>query len=519
VKTKRPRIPTLLTLPNMPDELKAGPAFRDLVRNRVARAWLPMSAIEDSCPPHYRDHLSLGDAVSHRDLKEYNRMLLNQVENGGTTQRIENQSDPICPHRTKFAFHGSRTLTQDGKNLALLCGLERASDYANPVATGVGSSARDRADFNLLTSELRMAWGDIVSCCDLNRPLGIPTLRTVTANVCVLLERRYSRLARILFPGEAREEILANAARQYYEVGLYLPALESDLVGRGSALPYERQAHFVNSHYFNFLRHAMNAFLEPSTGDIPGGVLLALGSAALPHRTRLPWPCAPFCPAGSLCPSPTLSRLPPPRRPTPFRHLTIKARLLLTTCLRLGHSRRLASYSPASGGWPVHAPLAAATPVFSPAAFPPHVSPSSTFTSASAPSQPRLKNSNLTGKALARANAGLEFCGIPQHAYVIGEDCAIPGPLHRNPRCPCLDLTYTAPAETPGQHASWDCPLRFWRVLRACPGFHPDGSRDPSQWLGPNLAPAAKRAWLDLINKEELPLPSNKSCRMPPFHM
>ena len=95
----------------MPDELLAGAAFpgRTLVDNRVSRAWVSIAEIEASCPPqspHYRYHLFLGDAACQclRDRKEFNRMLLNQVELGGLAPRLENQASPVCPHRLHFAF-------------------------------------------------------------------------------------------------------------------------------------------------------------------------------------------------------------------------------------------------------------------------------------------------------------------------------------------------------------------------------------------------------------------------------
>ena len=126
---------------------------------------------------------------------------------------------------------------------------------------------------------------------------------------------------------------------------------------------------------------------------------------------------------------------------------------------------------------------------------------------------------NLTGKALARARAGLEFVGLPQHTWITGDDCATTTPgFCKQPTCSCI-LPVPSASYKPGLHASWDCAQRFWKVLHACPGFFPDGNRDPAQWIGSNLAPAAKRAWVDLIALEEIPLPTNKNARVPPFHL
>ena len=44
--------------------------------------------------------------------------------------------------------------------------------------------------------------------------------------------------------------------------------------------------------------------------------------------------------------------------------------------------------------------------------------------------------------------------------------------------------------------------------------------RDPQQWLpGDMLTRAAKDAWLVLIAEKDLPLPSARDARAPPFHI
>ena len=70
-----------------------------------------------------------------------------------------------------------------------------------------------------------------------------------------------------------------------------------------------------------------------------------------------------------------------------------------------------------------------------------------------------------------------------------------------------------------GPHASWDCPFRYWKVYGTCPGFLRDGSRDPSQWQGDNMARSAKLEWarLRVIRDRDIMLPSCPGASAPPF--
>ena len=112
-----------------------------------------------------------------------------------------------------------------------------------------------------------------------------------------------------------------------------------------------------------------------------------------------------------------------------------------------------------------------------------------------------------------------KFSSQPQHSWVTGTDCAaVPVAEVRQPPCGCANhhgLHYK-----PGLHATWDCPLRYWHKYGCCPGFLPNGNRDPLQWLpGDILTRAAKDAWLALISDKDLQLPFGKDARAPPFHL
>ena len=45
----------------------------------------------------------------------------------------------------------------------------------------------------------------------------------------------------------------------------------------------------------------------------------------------------------------------------------------------------------------------------------------------------------------------------------------------------------------------WECPLRFYSNFGRCPGFLPDGSRDPAAWAGDDITAATKKGWSDFI--------------------
>ena len=83
------------------------------------------------------------------------------------------------------------------------------------------------------------------------------------------------------------------------------------------------------------------------------------------------------------------------------------------------------------------------------------------------------------------------------------------------PICNCLNKL--GQSYKPGLHATWDCPLSYWSKWGCCPGFLRSCDRDLSQWIGKDLSPAAKKAWVDLVQDKHLPLPKCNSAGPPPF--
>ena len=113
------------------------------------------------------------------------------------------------------------------------------------------------------------------------------------------------------------------------------------------------------------------------------------------------------------------------------------------------------------------------------------------------------------------------FLSQPMHGYVSGSDAAVvPAGLNWHPVCGCRN-SQGPPGYNPGPHATWDCPFRYMQRCGYCPGFNPDGTKDPAQWLpgGDVLTRATKDKWLDLIRQHDLPLPRELGARAPDFHM
>ena len=502
--------PTGPPLQLLPAEFGYSVAFRALVTARLARPWVSVAMIEAAAPPHYRNGIYLGASHTQRARRDYDLMLK-------TGPQREDPHLVACPHRLSFAFSGDRNLALDGRNLALLCTAERATDFSNPQMAGVAGGARDRADFLALLSDVRTSWDDARNCILLERSIGLPTLTNITSGVSLLMERRYFRFAQVLAAGDAREEILAHTARQGAEFRAYALDLNADLVGRGAALPYERQAIFVGERYFNFLQPAMSAFLDTDVGPVPGGLSLdsIVAAPAGPAARRCLLSSAPGAtgaPVPSLPPSPAAAHLvaatpygqwpyfPPAlgSPPPPGSHAAWHVAPALPT------PPPAYATPPPTTPQPAPAPAGAPGPTPGPTAPPPA-------------GGGRQAHTALTGKALWRKANKIAFCGQPQHCWTSGTDCAsVPPGEVRNPACRCSGSA-AGSGSTP--HAIWDCPLRYIAVFGKCPGFRIDGSRDPAQWNGSCLTRAAKTAWQQLITFEEIPAPSGAGFAPTPFHL
>ena len=310
-------------LADMPPILADTAVIRQLVAARCARPWGTTDKVEACIPARHRAAMFRAKSWTTKLRDAYDRMVSRAVERGGTVLRRENPSDPAFVHRISFEYGGDDSLANDGALLAMACTCERPSDFVGLTGAAVGGS-RAREDYLAITNATRTAWEAVNTSAHMRRSPSSAVLYNLFAGLHALLERRYMRLAAVLSPpGRAREEILANTARQCFELRDYTEALRDDLARRAGDIAYELQADFEGDRYVTFLKPAMDALLLPDVGALPGSRLSAAmngGSgppAPKPAAARSilkPAPIVSFAPdAGGGAYTP--AALPPPATP------------------------------------------------------------------------------------------------------------------------------------------------------------------------------------------------------------
>jgi hypothetical protein len=140
---------------------------------------------------------------------------------------------------------------------------------------------------------------------------------------------------------------------------------------------------------------------------------------------------------------------------------------------------------------PVYATIQNSVPIGSPAYVSQSLAPPQTpFAAGMGGAQPRRGSPSRRGsessphrggkgtgssQAEQRKRDGLAFCSQPLHAYITGDDCAvIPAPQCAQLSCDCGTKMGSADY-SPGLYATWDCALRYWKVLGCCPCFLENG--------------------------------------------
>jgi hypothetical protein len=487
----------------MPAEYQDDAPTSRRVSKTCALPWLSISDMELGVPSRHWFHLYLATAWNARSRSDYDKMIAKQAQGGsGCISRREDPTNVACVHRLRLAFTGDAGLALTGKLLALIVVAEKPSDFCGQAGKGLGG-ARARGDLDLLLTAMRRHWNEILEAAELGRGISSVTTNNIIEGILAILERRYTRFGTLFPPGAVREEVLANTARQCAEVRVLFDEFVKDLNHRGGTMPYDSQNEFIANRYLTLLQPALDVLLGADNGVVPGGVSTAdiraaggvarlAATEAKPLRSALratgSAATVSFAAQTAAAP-PTTPHLPPP---APY-----------------------GSLSPAYpyGTWPPFLPASA----YAGGGPPPIYAPPSPAVLAGTTAHPTNtppsggKSSKLSGKARERADRGLPFGSQPLHESVSGKDTAVVKPgACESPQCKCLLGTL---------HATWDCPLRYIKLFGYCPGFLPDGSRDPAQWRGDNLTRAAKDAWITLIHFEELPMPKtgNRVFNPPDF--
>jgi hypothetical protein len=517
------------SLPPMPDDYEDSPASRHLADQLCALPWLPSTVLANGLPAKFRRILYLEGNLNHTMRRDYDRMINDQRHKRDVASRTESIDKPLFPHRVSLAFGYADGLAADGRALANIIKCERMSDF--DVVAGSSEARTQRSEFLQTIADLRSSWEEC--CAAIRSDSLIPGISTdvVVSRIHLMLARRYHCLAKDIAPGPARQEILANTHRQNREIEVYFKRFAADLASRAKELQSHQRPAFVANYFLTLFGPAMDVLLDHNAGLVPGGITAsdlpaaggsgstggltsggagASGSQPAARRNILKNPVSvSFGPTTSV-PAPdgsptSAATLPPPVATSPYPAWPPYP------TFAFGSPMQHPAYSTPA----LQAQLP--PPAYSPPPPPPHYPPAPTAPGPAAPSsrrEPQVKREPLNAKTLQRKADGHPFTFQPQHVWITGTDCAtFKGRQVQHPQCSrCGKVPGGA-----GLHATWDCPLRYWEVHGACPGFLRDGSHDPAQWNGDNLTRAAKLDWARLIRTDDLMLPSCPGAAAPPF--
>jgi hypothetical protein len=520
----------------MPAALGSGPAFDSLVTAVCARAWLRTALMEEAIPSTYLPRLYRARHWSDKQLIAYDKMIKKQKAQRTTRPSQFRREDPnhtAFPHRLKFAYSPDDGPGYDAEPLRLVCAGERLSDWSS--AKNLGGTAA-RSQYKQLLDELATSWSDVVGAIQRNEHVAAPTTRLLTELVLNFIERRYSRFALVLPAGRVREEILANVARQLGELRIYFDAFDKSLADCIARMAYAQQAQWIGRRILTLFSPAVTFILAADgDGGDAGSVAPAPPAGGSAGSSAAPSPAAKSTKSILKSPSAAVSFAdgPPPPAYNPYQPVYSPP----PAAAPPPSTGPYAPFYPAAmlfadgggPGRPMHpsyfpsltGPAYGGAPGGSyPGAYAPPPAPDGAY--AARPAAVAVKPE--PGQNPGRGGQGKQpgdkpFMSQPQHGYVSGLDlAAVPAGQVWRPPCGCASRAVFA-AAPPGLHATWDCPLRYIEWFGFCPGFHPDGTKDPAQWApgGDVLSRASKDKWADLIDKHGLPLPREKGARAPDF--
>ena len=249
------------SLARMPTELGFGPAFAALVAAKCRRSWVGTALFETEVPVAHRAHLFRAKMWDNSERKKYDKMIDHQKTATGKAQRRENPNRVACPHRLTFAWSNDEEVPVEAQHLVMVLAGETLSDFAGEDGRVFGG-LRARAEYELMVTELRLAWANLTGAVDRNENVGAPTITALFDQVYNFLERRYGRYVIILPQGRLREEVLANVARQLVELRLYFATFQRNLSDRCTRKPYSELAQFAGSRYIRLLGPAVRALLD-----------------------------------------------------------------------------------------------------------------------------------------------------------------------------------------------------------------------------------------------------------------
>jgi hypothetical protein len=190
----------------------------------------------------------------------YDKMIKKQPATRPALSRREDPTHVAFQHRLKFAFAPDDGPKLDAVHLRLVCAGERLSDWSGGAACTLGGTAA-RSLYTHLLKELSAVWADVTGAVGRGEHIGAPSSLLLTELLLNIVERRYARFALVLPAGRAREEILANVARQFGELRTYFAAFDASLADCASQVVYGQQAQWIGQKVLGLFAPAVTSIL------------------------------------------------------------------------------------------------------------------------------------------------------------------------------------------------------------------------------------------------------------------
>ena len=494
----------------------------------TSRDWVRGSELEIALSGRWLPVFGLKRLWSIKDQNAYDKARKDAQEH--KDMRFENPLKPGWLHRISFLYAGDQLLTVTGYNLALVARGESLALYD----VGKTSDLSELQIYQLFLTELSNKWDTCVQTLQEGVCLAEADQKAFTTIFLQGFTRRYKVLLReVGLASRAAVEVVSHSARQIPEIHALVGSFWEDLAARVVRVSRDARADFYWERVSVLFAPAVNVFLgttsvrpgEDALGPAPfkvagaipefvtPGVALAGthalsqsdGAVATASRTtRSKTGLAPSLKAESSAPvappaaaTASVGQLAPP----PFPMYGAPWMLPIPGPFTFG------APPPANAPPPPPPPYVPPSPVKQEPGTPGAAKQKQVqfaVPAAGTPPAPARPGSRAAGQASPSSSDGLDhlypdglaFVGKPAHPYVCGlRAVSALGAKSCKPPCmsrACLDVRASDPST---EHATWDCPLRYWAVRNQCPGFLRDGTRDPSAWIGNEITEATRKQW------------------------
>jgi hypothetical protein len=489
----------------------------------TSREWLRGADLQASLPARWYAILNRQQDMQTKEKTLYERSLKSSRKAGET--RTESVLKPSWVHRLAFVWAEDDMLRCLGTNLGLAARGESAALYA----TGTTDSLRDRQLFQTFQAELRLRYQACIDSLEDGHCLS-DVERTSFSGVFVQgFERRYALIKKeVGLSSRAAIEVVSNSARQLAEIRTLIAAAWTDYASRAASLSRDDQVEFYRERFAVVFDPAVRVFLGVSLGLASGDPFgpapgRAGASASRPDLSAASRRLAPPLTQidGGTTARPQSPRPKPPAAAGAQAVSGLPAAQSWPPLVQASPTWPLSWMPPFGPGFSLGAPgvgHAPPPPLPPPPYAPPAIKPeptaaasgrSATTKQVQFASPPVTPSAGAPGRAPAKGGtasdraadgldsfypSGAAFVGKSACAYLSGLRSVrgipgpVPGPPCHSERCKSVGA---------GPHPTWNCPLRFFSVRGACPGFLPSGARDPAAWVGDEITDATRAQWRD----------------------